>query len=204
MLKNTKTKISGITTLILPILPFLYGLNSDITLAAGNNATGIKKVMENFVNFLLDTFIGFLIILSIAIFLFNSVRFFIIDSANEEGRSKAKRFAIYGLMALFIISIFIPLVKLLVNSLNFGSNDKITENYIQRKASSNNNTTTDNGSDSNNSNNNSNSQSNTNNNQNNNNSGSNNNNNTTSNQNNNSQSGNTFNPWGSNNILSDE
>ena len=122
-IKNHLNKVVAI--IYLSSSTFIYP-----NIALADSPTGIKKIIINFINFILDTFVGFLIAASIVFFLFNTIRYFIIDSANEEGRSKAKRLAIYGIFALLIISIFIPLITLLVSSLNFGNNNPVVEDYV--------------------------------------------------------------------------
>ncbi len=72
------------------------------------------------------------ILLSIAFiyFLSNIVRYFILGGANEDGREKARRAAMWGIFAFVIILTFWGVVKLLVYATGLGDVDVVPSDYV--------------------------------------------------------------------------
>lgn len=84
------------------------------------SAQTAQLFVTNFVLFLNARVIPFLIGVAFLFFLINAIRYFVIESANEEGREKAKSLAIYSVAAFVFLIIFWGIINLLVSSLGLG------------------------------------------------------------------------------------
>lgn len=83
--------------------------------------TGTIQTFLSGINELLNKFvIPFLITLAVLFFIYNTVQYFIIQSADEEGRKKAKQFMLYSLVAFLVIVTLWAIVTFVINGLGFG------------------------------------------------------------------------------------
>src|SRR3989338_2357352 len=82
-----------------------------------HRAMGIKEFIGSFIAFLNDVIIPFIIAIAFIVFLWNLARYFIIQNDSEDAREKAKKTALYGILAfVFILSIW-GIVNLFVGDL---------------------------------------------------------------------------------------
>ena len=67
------------------------------------SAQTVQSMLITFTYFIGRTIIPVIIAIAFLFFLINAVRYFIIEAANEDGRKKAKRLAIWGILAFVIM-----------------------------------------------------------------------------------------------------
>lgn len=77
-----------------------------------------------------NTIVPFLFAVAFLFFVWNTARYFIIQSESEEGRERAKRFALYSLAAFAILFSFWGIVNLLITMLGIGGAAPIQPDYI--------------------------------------------------------------------------
>lgn len=70
--------------------------------------------------------------IALLFFLWNVVRYFIIGGANEEDRAKAKRLALWAIIAFVLMVSIWGIVNLLVGGLGFDRDRGIIPDYICR------------------------------------------------------------------------
>lgn len=80
--------------------------------------------------FINNIIIPFLFGLALLFFIWNAFRFFILGKNNEPDQENAKKLAIYGVAAFVLLVSIWGIVNVLVGSLNLGSNNYITPDYI--------------------------------------------------------------------------
>jgi len=90
----------------------------------------IQNLLISFLSFINGILIPFLIALAFLFFLWNIFRYFILESASEEGRKKAKQYALYSIAAFVLIVIFWGIVNVIVEGLDIDRLDPITPDYI--------------------------------------------------------------------------
>lgn len=94
------------------------------------HAQTFQNFLTNFNVFLTKTILPFVMALAFAFFIINVIRFLIIDSANEEGREKAKALAIYGVGAFIFIVVISGIVNLLISSVGIGGVAPTKSDYM--------------------------------------------------------------------------
>ncbi len=102
--------------------------------AAANDGNGLQNLFKNLLAFIDTKFIPFLIGLAFLFFVINAIRYFVFQSAEEEGREKAKNLAIYSVLAFFTIVVFWGVINLLTSSLaSLGINKTVpTSDYVEK------------------------------------------------------------------------
>lgn len=86
--------------------------------------------------FINNVLLPFLFALALLFFIYNAFRFFIFESDDTDGREKAKRMALYGILAfVFLVSIW-GIVNMLVNGLGIGGNRALNSDYIEVNSNS--------------------------------------------------------------------
>lgn len=112
-------KVSIATTVFL-LFPFV------------THAQNLLSLVINFVEFINGVLIPFLLGIGFLMFVINVVRYFVLGSANEEGRDKAKKLAIYSVSAFVLIVTFWGIINLLTGSINIGGGQPRND-YIENK-----------------------------------------------------------------------
>jgi len=80
--------------------------------------------------FINNVLLPFLFALALLFFMYNAFRFFILEGDEKDGREKAKRMALYGVLAfVFLVSIW-GIVNLLVNGLGLYGNYPLNPDYL--------------------------------------------------------------------------
>ena len=92
-------------------------------------ADSIDGLVNKGTGFIGGVLIYFLLGLATIVFLFNVTRYFIIGSGDEQGRTKAKTGAMYGIAAFVLISIMWGIVNFLVNGLGLNNSNPIKPDY---------------------------------------------------------------------------
>ena len=91
----------------------------------------LQAFLAQIILFLNYVIIPLLIALAFLFFIWNAARFFIFESGSEEGRSKAKRLMLYGILAfVFIVSLW-GIVNLLVSAFGIDQENSILPDYIE-------------------------------------------------------------------------
>lgn len=95
-----------------------------------SGGSGIVVFATNVLSFLNRTIVPFILALAFLIFIWNIARYFIIGGAQEESRRKARRIALWGIIAfVFILSIW-GIVNMLVSGLGFQYKPPLNADYI--------------------------------------------------------------------------
>lgn len=100
-----------------------------ITLAQTQRVSA-QGLLENVLLFIQGPLTIFLFGLAFLFFVINVLRYFIIGGSNEEGRTKAKSLAIYGIAAFVFLILFYGLVNLLVNTIGLGGTEMPCPDYM--------------------------------------------------------------------------
>ena len=99
--------------------------------------SGLVDYLSAFLGFINEILIPFLFGVALLVFLVNVFRFFILGADNQEGRDKAQRLALYGILAfVFMVSIW-GIVNLIVSGLGFNNGSPLTPDYLERSGASN-------------------------------------------------------------------
>lgn len=72
--------------------------------------------LGTFITLINNVVIPLIVALAVLFFIWNVFRFFILQSGSEEGRQKAKRLMLYGLLALVIILTIWGIVNILIKT----------------------------------------------------------------------------------------
>ncbi len=91
---------------------------------------GLIEFLNAFLLFLNRIVVPLLFAIAFFVFVINTIRFFILESAEEEGRKKAKDLAIYGISAFVIIVSLWGIVNLFVKDLFPGDNRPVLPDYF--------------------------------------------------------------------------
>jgi hypothetical protein len=110
-------------TLLTAVLAFLPSL----VLAADT----IPSLLNRGTGFIGNILIYFLMAVALFSFVFNVSRYFIFGGGDEAGREKAKRYALYSILALVFIIIMWTIVNVLVASLGFGRAAELRPDYLK-------------------------------------------------------------------------
>ena len=84
-------------------------------------AGGIVPSLRNILDFLVSAIIPFLLGIAFLMVVVNVVRFFVIGSTNQDGREKARAFALYSVFAFLLILLFWGIVFVLTNNIGINS-----------------------------------------------------------------------------------
>jgi hypothetical protein len=99
--------------------------------AASNDIQGYIVTISLFIKYIL---LPFLFGVAFLFFTFNIVRYFILGSASDEGRSKAKRSALYGIAAFVFLFTLWGLVTVLVQGIGIegkNGNESLCPDYLK-------------------------------------------------------------------------
>ncbi len=92
---------------------------------------GLIEFLTGFLVFLNRVIVPLLMTIAFLMFIINAVRYFIIESAEEDGREKAKQLAIYGIAAFVIITSIWGIVNLISKDI-FPQTRPITPDYFEK------------------------------------------------------------------------
>lgn len=87
----------------------------------------------NILAFINEVFIPFLLAVAFIIFIWNAGRYFVIQAGSEDARTKAKRLALWGVLAFVIIFSIWGIVNLIVNGLNLEDDFPVTPDYVEER-----------------------------------------------------------------------
>jgi len=76
----------------------------------------LQALLTNIPKFIDAALIPFLFGIAFLAFAFNTIRYFVLEGSNEEGRKKAKDFALYSVFAFVFLVIFFGIVNMLTQS----------------------------------------------------------------------------------------
>lgn len=93
---------------------------------------------DDFIDWLFDliafvnnTIIPLIFVLAFLFFIWNAFVFFILQGTSEEGREKAKRLMLWGLIALVLMITIWGVVNLLTNALGLRGTGFVIPDYIE-------------------------------------------------------------------------
>ncbi|MEZ4103710.1 MAG: hypothetical protein R3B60_00265 [Candidatus Paceibacterota bacterium] len=90
----------------------------------------LQTFIPNLVKFVSNVLIPFLFAIAFFIFVFAAFKYFVLESANEEGREKAKNLALYTILAFLFLIIFWGLINVIANSVGLQGTDQPCPDYI--------------------------------------------------------------------------
>lgn len=96
--------------------------------AAAQTAQSLIGQVGNFFN---RTIIPLIFGIALLFFLWNIVRYFIIGGANEADRERARKLALWSILAFVLMVSVWGIVNLLVTGLEFGGNNGICPDYLK-------------------------------------------------------------------------
>ena len=94
-------------------------------------ASSFQETFKHLLEFTNTRLLPFLIGIGFLFIVINSIRYFVVEGANEDGREKAKRLAIYGTLAFVMIVVFWGLVNLISNSIGLADDTGPKIDYIE-------------------------------------------------------------------------
>jgi hypothetical protein len=95
----------------------------------------IQTYLVDIVEFINDSIIPFLLAIAVVAFIWNITRYFIIGGTNQVDREKARKYAMWSLLAFVVIFCIWAIIKLLVGDLGFtGDVNPITPDYIDQRS----------------------------------------------------------------------
>lgn len=100
--------------------------------AAAAPAQGIVPYLTSFLTFLNGTVVPLLLALAFLFFIWQAVRYFILESADEEGRKKARSLALWGILAFVLMISIWGIVNFLTAGLGFTRDEAICPDYVRR------------------------------------------------------------------------
>lgn len=89
----------------------------------------IQGFLGEFLTFLNLIIVPLIFALAFLFFLWNATRYFIIGQGSDESKEKAKRLALYGILAFVIMVSIWGIVNLLVGGLGFDRTSIICPDY---------------------------------------------------------------------------
>ena len=98
-----------------------------------SSAQDIQSYLTGIPVFLANVVIPFLLGIAFLIFVINVIRYFVAESANEDGRKKAKDLALYGVMAFVIILVFWGVINIIAASTGLGGQSAPATDYTQTR-----------------------------------------------------------------------
>ena len=107
---------------------FLLGV---LILPSLTYAASFQETFKNLLEFTNTRLLPFLLGIGFLFIVLNSIRYFVVEGANEDGREKAKRLAIYGTLAFVMIVVFWGLVNLISNSIGLADDTGPKIDYIE-------------------------------------------------------------------------
>ena len=93
-------------------------------------AQGIDDYITTLATFLNNIVVPVLFSIAFLMFLINITRYFILEGASEEGREKAKRNALWGILAFVLLISLWTLTTLLLDGLRLSRDDAICPDYL--------------------------------------------------------------------------
>ena len=79
----------------------------------------INDLLSSILGFINTTVVPLFFTIAFFVFVWNAVRYFMIESGSEEGRQKAKRLAVWGIIAFFILFSLWGIVNLFITMFGF-------------------------------------------------------------------------------------
>lgn len=80
----------------------------------------IQTLIGAFISFLNTSVVPLIFAVAFIVFLWNAFQFFIVKGASDEGREKAKRLMVWGILAFVLMVSIWGIVNMLVTDLGFG------------------------------------------------------------------------------------
>lgn len=98
----------------------------------------IQTLIKTLTTFLNEKIVPLIFILAFVFFIINVIRFFILGAGDKDARESAKRLALYGITALFIMTAIWGIVRLFSSILGVGiGTTPITPDYVQKNGGTN-------------------------------------------------------------------
>ncbi len=91
----------------------------------------IQDFSSSILAFINSSLIPFALAIAFLFFLWNVLRFFIIESNSQEGRTKAKRYITWSIIAFVIILSIWAIVSMLVRDFGFDTTTPIVSDYVE-------------------------------------------------------------------------
>lgn len=92
----------------------------------------LQNFFVNILYFLNTSAVPFMLALAFLFFIVNVVRYFIVQGGSSEGREKAGRLALWGILTFIIIISLWGIVNLLVSGLGFNRENAVIPDYIEQ------------------------------------------------------------------------
>ena len=89
----------------------------------------LQTLLLMILDFLNGTIIPLIFAIAVLFFLWNATRYFIIGGANEDDQEKARRLAVWGILAFVVITALWGIVALISGSLDVGRINFIEPDY---------------------------------------------------------------------------
>lgn len=91
-----------------------------------SSAQSIQQYISDITSFLFTTIIPFLMGIAFLFVVINVIRFFVIDSANQDGREKAKSYIIYSILGFILIILLWGIIEIIANATGLQGNRALT------------------------------------------------------------------------------
>jgi uncharacterized membrane protein YidH (DUF202 family) len=92
----------------------------------------IQTIITAFTAFLGERVIPLLIAIAFLIFLFNLARYFTLHSQSEDGRARARQLALWGFLALVLLTSIWGVVQIFTTMLDIGGDPVVAPDYGRR------------------------------------------------------------------------
>jgi len=93
-------------------------------------AASVQNFLVGFVWFTNNVIVPLIFAIAVLFFIWNAFLFFILGGTNDEGRDKAKKLMLYGLMAMVLIISIWGVIKLGTRALGIDRSDFICPDYV--------------------------------------------------------------------------
>ncbi len=121
---------SAMKTVITILLFFVAITMPDMALASDPLHTPAGDLIARTSQFIKNILLPLLISLAFLFFLINTAKYFIVEGGSEEGRKKAKRSAIYGIIAFVLLFSLWGIVGMLVSGIGLERAESLCPDYL--------------------------------------------------------------------------
>ncbi len=90
----------------------------------------LQTILIRFISFFNEIVIPLLFVVALLMFLWNATRYFIIGGSNEDDQEKARRLAVWGILAFVIIVAFWGIINLLIKTFDVGRDNPVIPDYM--------------------------------------------------------------------------
>lgn len=94
-------------------------------------AASIQEFLVGFIWFGNNVIIPLIFAIAFLFFIWNAFLFFILGGTNDEGREKAKKLMLYGIMAMVLMIVIWGVVKMGANALGIDRSSFICPDYVE-------------------------------------------------------------------------